>query len=303
MGKKKRLAGRFLPSRVYARWKWTVRFGLWAVPLILFLTGSLVLYFTPSRYQSSVLFEYLGKRPPAEAAALLKSRNVVDLATATLKLRDLMAVDSDSLFEIVSRSTRTEVDQATGMIELKVTNTRNEVARDLAVELVKSLEIYETTLAARTSESRLTALSRSLRDAEDYQEEMRKTLVNVIRANGEPPENSLERLNVDEARRNWDSAQSQCLELAARATEVRFEMENPAKWVSVHSQPRISSNSLPPKESLGDIILQSLGTGLAFALILPYLAELALPRRLRSRLPEDEWSEEPSGTQLPELAV
>ncbi|RYD28072.1 MAG: hypothetical protein EOP87_20210, partial [Verrucomicrobiaceae bacterium] len=73
MAQKKRLAGRFLPSRVYARWKWTVRFGLSALPLILFLAGAFTLYLSPARYRSTAVFEYLGSRSPAEAAALLRS--------------------------------------------------------------------------------------------------------------------------------------------------------------------------------------------------------------------------------------
>lgn len=39
MASKNMLAGRFLPSRVYARWKGTARFGLCTLPLILFLAG------------------------------------------------------------------------------------------------------------------------------------------------------------------------------------------------------------------------------------------------------------------------
>ena len=35
--------------------------------LLLFITGSVVFYLTPSRYQSTVVFEYLGKRTPLEA--------------------------------------------------------------------------------------------------------------------------------------------------------------------------------------------------------------------------------------------
>ena len=72
---KNRLAGRFLPSRVYARWKWTVRCGLCVVPLILFLAGSVVVYLQPGRYQSTTVFKYTGERPAAEVVALALSRS------------------------------------------------------------------------------------------------------------------------------------------------------------------------------------------------------------------------------------
>ena len=71
------LAGRFLPCKIYVRWKWTLRFGLFAVPLIVFLIGGVLLYLAPTKYESKAVFEYHGPRTPVEAAALLKSRNVL----------------------------------------------------------------------------------------------------------------------------------------------------------------------------------------------------------------------------------
>jgi|GEM_PF-5355183 len=38
------ITGRFLPSRVYCRWKWTVRAGLTVVPMLVLLGGGLVLF-------------------------------------------------------------------------------------------------------------------------------------------------------------------------------------------------------------------------------------------------------------------
>lgn len=51
------IRGRFLPSRVYSRWKWTVRFGLLIVPFLSFLAGGLTLYLTPGTYRSTTLIE------------------------------------------------------------------------------------------------------------------------------------------------------------------------------------------------------------------------------------------------------
>ncbi len=58
------------------------------MPLILFTGGGVTYYLTPSRYESTVVFEYLSKRPPNEADALLKSRNVIGPAITHLSLTE-----------------------------------------------------------------------------------------------------------------------------------------------------------------------------------------------------------------------
>ncbi|MES2440885.1 MAG: hypothetical protein V4584_17600 [Verrucomicrobiota bacterium] len=302
MGKKKRIAGRFLPSRVYARWKWTVNFGLWAVPLILFLSGSLILYFTPSRYQSTVVFEYLGKREPAKAAALLKSKNVIDLAATELKLTNLVGLDSDTLAEWISEDMQIKVDEATGMIELKVTNSQKEVARNLAAQLPLSLEAYERAAAVKETDARLESYSIWTRDAEDQAEETRKEFARLVRARGGEDLNPISRMDVDDARSALENARGRIWEMKNRHDELARESEIPKKWVVIHSPPVISQTALKSDDSLGNVILQSLGTGLAFALLIPYLLELAFPRRIRSKASAgEEWSEaaEPEMTGLP----
>jgi len=173
MKSKERLAGRFLPSRVYARWIWTVRCGLCVVPLILFLEGSLVLYLSSSRYQSAAVFEYLGKRPLSEVEALLKSRNVFDIVADRMELSKRLKVSKGTAFDLVSPQLETSADAASNMIKVKATYSMKELARDLAAEFPRALESYESSLASEIVQSRIDALETSMINARDEAEASR----------------------------------------------------------------------------------------------------------------------------------
>ena len=80
------IRGRFIPSRVYNRWKWTVRFGLLLIPFLIFLCGGLLLFLTPSKYSSTTLIELENGPPPQECMELLKSRGILDLVSEHLEL-------------------------------------------------------------------------------------------------------------------------------------------------------------------------------------------------------------------------
>jgi capsular polysaccharide biosynthesis protein len=304
MEKKKRLAGRFLPSRVYARWKWTVRFGLSALPLILLLAGCVVLYLTPSRYQSTIVFEYLGKRPPADVAALLKTNQVIGLASKQLELSGLMGVDSATLNEIVAHNLRVKVERGTGFIELKVTDTRKEVARDLAEGMVNALATYEKSIASSAIELRQNELHQATRDTEDQAEEKLKNLTRLMRLSGGAEADALSQLEIDAARGDWEAARQQVREFQNQSEHAERELRNPGKWVEILSQPTISPSAVKPKTTLNDTILRSLAIGLAFALLAPYLLELAFPQVYRPRSPKrEEWEKEMANAGLTELPV
>ncbi|MES2921971.1 MAG: hypothetical protein V4819_10505 [Verrucomicrobiota bacterium] len=280
MNVKNRLAGRFLPSRVYARWKWTVRFGLSALPLTLFIAGGVTYYLTPSRYESTADFEYLGKRPPAEAAALLRSGNVIAPAIANLKLTERMGMDTDSLSQQLVEAIRTTVDSGTGMIELTVENLQGEIARDLAAELPKSLDDYEKSLATAEIKVRLEGAEESVTEGEDEADAKRQDLARLISVRGQAVD-PVSQLDLDAARGDWDHAYQRVLESRAKVADARRELSAPGKWVVIHSPPTISNEPVIRKsgDSMGEIIGESLGAGLAFALLAPYLLELAFPRR------------------------
>ena len=58
-------SGRFLPSRIYSRWKWAIRFGLLLVPFLILLSGGIT------------LFGLENGPPPQEIVELVKSRSVL----------------------------------------------------------------------------------------------------------------------------------------------------------------------------------------------------------------------------------
>ncbi len=273
-----------------------MRSGLCALPLILFLAGSLVVYFQPSRYQSTTVFQYLGNRPHPEVVALLKSRNVFQKVSEHADLPQRMGVSMETCFEIIAPTIKTDVDPLSGMIELSVSNTQKDLARDLAEKLPKALDAYETTLSTQDINLRLRAAEQSVTDAEDEAEMKRQTLAKFLAVRGDPPADPVAKLGVDAARLDWENAHRRVLEGRARVGEIKHELVNPGKWVVVHSQPVISDNSVAGEsdETMGSVILESLGTGLAFALLVPYLLELAFPRRFRrSPAVAEKWAEFP----------
>ncbi len=302
MDESSQLPGRFLPSKVYARWKWTVRFGLFAVPLILFLVGGIVLYLTPSKYQSKTVFEYRGTRTPAEAAALLKTRNVQVNVAHALELTKQWGYDSEAVQMILSSITESKIDPASGQIEVSVKHTEKETARDIAAELPKALDRYEATLERNTINRRLDATKRAIVAAEDEAAEKRKALSLLISVRGEQPVEPVAKLDLDAARIDWEQAHRHAADLRTQVAEIGLELERVGKFATVHSEPIISQYPAGKnaEESLGEVSLEALGCGLLFALLVPYLFELACPfHRRRVKLPAkkavapdstDEWS-------------
>ncbi len=285
MAQKNRLAGRFLPSRIYARWKWTVRFGLCAVPLLLFLEGGMALYFKPNRYESSAKFEYLGKRSLSEVEALLKSRNLLEISIRDHELTRVLSVDIDTAVDIVSDSLVTRLDLASGMFTVRIALTHRELARDLAASLPLSLEKYENKLASQNTKARLEVAEKSLSELEQSADEKQQMLSKIIATRGDQAADSIGRLDVDAARLNWEHAHQQVLAAQSKVLEFKRKLVNPEKWVTIHSQPQIAHKAVNKKgdKLFGAVVLQALGVGLAFALLIPYLLELAFPRQRRLR--------------------
>lgn len=303
MAKKKRLAGRFLPSRVYARWKWTVRFGLSALPLVLFLAGATTLYLSPERYRSTAVFEYLGTRPAGEVTGLLESRNVVRPAVSSLDLVERFSVDSDTAVKIVNKLTDASVDAESGLIRVEVTHTNKEIARDLAATLVSSLEDYEKSLVTSGIRKRMELAESELTAAEDESEERQEALARLIALRGSDTQDPVARLDLDAARVGWEHARTSALDARTRIAAHKRELANPGTWVVMHTPPVISPSSVEPEQSWTYFILSSIGTGLAFTLVVPYLLELAFPQVYQRRWNgEEPWTDdivEPALTRQP----
>jgi hypothetical protein len=294
MNEKNRLAGRFLPSRVYARWRWSVRFGLVALPLILFIAGSIVVYLTPGRYRSTAVFEYLGRRTPAEAVALLKSQAVISRVVSDLKLSGRFEVDSDTAARILSRQMKVSAEPGTGLITLRTTALNRELARDLAAALPEALDAYEKSRAATELENRAAVESQLAREAEDIAVEKRKELTQWLRVHGDAAIQPIDRLDLDELRGDWEHAVQRVRDANDRRSNIDNELSAWKSVIAVHTQPMISHNPLGKGSAnpLGRVVLEALASGFVCALGVPYLLELAFPRRRpASRVPREVLSQ------------
>ena len=291
MKPKNRLAGRFLPSRVYARWKWIVRFGLAALPLVLFLAGGLTLYFEPVRHAGTIGFEYLGDRSAAEVVGLLKSHEVAGKAGRSAGF--LKDVDLETAASMVARDIEVEIEPpGSKVLQLQVTALHPDTARDLARALVQSLESHEKQLATAAAEIRIQSAERAIGDAEDEAEKKRLHLERLVSVRGVAPADVSSRLDLGRARADWEEALQNIRHHEDEIARERMKLES-ARWSAVHSSARAMRDPDTPgtADSMTRLILRALGIGLGFALLAPYLLELAFPRGRKTRQPQVIWSE------------
>lgn len=297
MEKKNRLAGRFLPSRVYARWVWTVRSCLVMLPVILFLSGALTLYLSAGRFKSSTTFESLGQRSLAEVAALLGSQNLLEDIHDRLDLGKRLGVDQETATTILRESTEVRLIPATRLMQVEVVMTPAELARDVAAEFPKALDAYEKSLADKAIQERIAHAEREVISAEDSAAMAEKDLARLVSLRGEASGDALAQLDVDAARTTWNHANTQLLDARSRVETLNRELATPRSWVALHSVAQISSTAVGPEteNTLGWVVLRSFGIGLLCALGIPYLLELAFPRRFRkSAATTRTWQDEES---------
>ena len=258
------------------------------MPLILFLAGSVVVYLQPNRYQSTAVFKYSGERPTAEVVGLLKSRTLFQHAFDQAELRQKLEIPLDSAFDGLSRLMEAKVDPTSGMIEVKVTHTFKEVARDLAEGLPKALDDYEAGIAERELNDRRTLVRQSLIEAQDEAEFKGKFLSKLISVRGETPADPAARVDIDAARADWENVRKRVLENEMEERTLAESAKVRRKWVEVISEPQISDSPVETEgdETMAAVILRSLGTGLCLALVVPYLLELLFARVRKSKKPE-----------------
>ena len=283
METKKRLAGRFLPSRVYARWVWTVRSCLVVLPSILFLAGALTLYLSPSPFKSTVAFEYVGKRPLPDVAELMKSSNLLGRVHDSLELGKRLKIDRGTVTTILRGATEVTPTPATRMIQVDVVLTSAELSRDVAAAFPKALEDYENSLAIAGIKTRLHSAQNEVAAAEDRAASAQKALARLISVRGEETGDPVSLLDVEAARAAWTHSNEQLLGSQALVDSLKLELSSPGIWTVVHTVPQISNSSVGPKseDTLGMVVLRSIGIGLGCALAIPYLLEIAFPRRHR----------------------
>ena len=272
------IRGRFLPSRVYSRWKWTVRCGLMLVPFVMLLAGGIQIYLAPVKYRSCTLFELENGPSPREIVELVKSRGVLGRVVSHLHLYERMRVDSDNAMQILKETMTAKVVPDTRLVEVKVTLTHKVDARDVADSIPASLKQHLVAAEEEKIAGMVREIDDLIREASDTAGEKATVLANLEKVHGPKPEDAAFALKHQRANRESLLADAEVERLRNLRSACITENLDERPKLTVHSAPVISSSPVNPKgDDLGELALHCLIVGLLCALLLPYLMELAFP--------------------------
>jgi hypothetical protein len=272
--------GRFLPSRVYSRWKWTVRCGLMLVPFVMLLSGGIQIYLAAGKFRSCTLFELENGPSPREIVELVESRSVLERVVGHLELNERMRVDRDSAIEILKGNMTAKVVPDTRLVEIKVTLNIKEDARDAADDIPASLKQHLEAAEEEKIAGMLREIADLISEASDTAGEKATVLANLEKVHGPKPEDTAFALKHQRANRESLLADAEVERLRnLRSACITENLDERPKLI-VHSAPVISNSPVNPKgDELGELALRCLIVGLLCALLLPYLMELAFPPR------------------------
>lgn len=270
---------RFLPSRIYSRWKWSVRCGLLLVPFLSFLAGGLLLYLSPVRYRSTTLVEFQNSPPAHELAELLESRANLTAVIDQLQLTNLLSLDSDTVVAVLREATEVKVVPDTSLLEVSVTLRQKDTARDTAAQLVRSLRDYLTGIVTTAGKTKADRLESLITHAIDLAEQQATTVANLEKLHGPAPADGAPATLLERARRAALLADAEVERLRTLRNECLTQNLDALPRLVVHSDPVVSQTPCSPQVGLefSKLIGRSLLLGLLTALLLPYLMELAFP--------------------------
>lgn len=273
--------GRFLPSRVYSRWKWTVRFGLLLVPFFILLSGGVKLFLTPSKYRSTTLFEIENGPSPAEIAELAKSSAIIGRVKERLQLANRLQVDQEPLIAIVKDATVARILPDTRLIELNVTMLNKVDARDIAEQLPICVRDYLVEIIRRKNQEKAAEIQTLIHDAADAATEQAAQVVRMEQIHGAKPNEAGAATTLERARRASMLADAEVERLKNQKSAVLTDQLENLPRLNVHTAPVIAGLPHSPKagEELESLALQSLLAGVLTALLLPYLMELVFSPR------------------------
>jgi capsular polysaccharide biosynthesis protein len=276
--------GRFLPSRVYRRWKWAVRLGLLVIPFVILLSGGLTLFLSPNKYRSTTVFSIDQGPGPAEVAHLVKSSSTLEQVTRGLELPNRWNVDSETVHKIVRGITATKILPDTPLVEITVTHTNKIDARDIAQMLPESVHAGLMGISRDQSKVKADEIALLIDKASDTARESAAVLSNLEKVHGATPSDNAAARMLERARRDSLLADAEVERLRTLHTARLTEDIDSLPSLQIHTRPTISDTAFSPKiaSDLNLLALRSLGWGLLVALLAPYLSELAFPRRMRS---------------------
>lgn len=279
--------GRFLPSRVYHRWKWAVRLGLLVVPFLLLLSGSITLFLTPSKYESLTLFS-MEKGPSGdEIVELLTARDTLRRVSSNLELPNRFNVDSETAQSIIKGTTTVRLIPETQLVEVSTLQMKNTDARDVAEQLPLALKAHLLELSEAEIQSKSRSFQTLIDEAADRAAEKSAEHAKLEQFHGAKPADPAAAATVERSQRMSQLADAEMERLQNEKSEFLTQMIKAQPQLHIHTAPQISSSPHSPNvaKEFSRITLYSLGSGLLVALLLPYLLEFALPRGSR-REPE-----------------
>lgn len=272
---------RFHPSRVYARWKWTLRACLTLLPALSMLIGGITLFLTPGRYMSRTVFEIVNGPAPGEVAQLAASREVLERVVSSLRLAEVFDVDRETVLQILRQQTRSAVIPGTRMIRVETELVRAAQARDVADELPDSIVAHLSSIRHDIARNKAAEMDELIRIASDEAEERAKSLANLTRIHGNAGTAPEADVLVGRAKRQSILADAELERLRDLKNHyLSDEIESRPRLV-VHEEPVIACAIGSSRESapeLGWIVVRAILQSLAAALLLPYLLEWVFPR-------------------------
>ena len=270
--------GRFLPSRTYSRWRWTVRFGLMTVPAVTLIFGLIELYLTPNQFQSTCVFSIPHGPQPEEIVTLASSRAVVERVVDRLGIQKSIDCDKESALGAVTKRLDVKVIPGTQRIELTSEFSNKETARGIADEIPKSVLQHLTDGLEKDLAARKGKLADLIREASDEAHQKAADLAKLQKIHEGGTEESVRQI-VDRAKRASILADSEVERLKSLMANEKLSNLGSLPRLDVATAPVIGDHASSPEvgKELGNIFGKSLLYGLLAALLLPYLLELALP--------------------------
>lgn len=270
--------GRFLPSRTYSRWRWTVRFGLMTVPVVTLIFGLIELYLTPNQFQSTCVFSIPHGPQPEEIVTLASSRAVVGSVVDRLGIQKTIDCDKETALGAVTKKLEVKVIPGTQRIELTSEFSNKETARDIADEIPKSVLRHLTDGLEKDLAARKGKLANLVQEASDEAHQKAADLAKLQKIHDGSTDESV-RLIVDRAKRASILADSEVERLKNLMANEKLSTLGSLPRLDIATAPVIGDHASSPDvgKELGYLFGKSLLYGLIAALLLPYLFELALP--------------------------
>ena len=183
------------------------RYGIILLTLLLvFMTAAVVTYVMPKKYDSEAKIEVRsrsggiapfgeqmrqasgGSRMSAQFFGTefqkITSANALTKVVDNLELVTRWNMDKDTAIATLKGIITTQIVRNSDLISIRVRHQDKQIARDIALEVVKAYEVYRADIEARDAQKALIELNKAVRNQQDKVEERRKVLTTISRTKG-----------------------------------------------------------------------------------------------------------------------